>query len=90
MRVPRVTVKKREYKLKDLKAWIHGQMRAHGLRQEDVARKLRISQQAFSKRIKANSGGKEKETDPFSYWDLMLLFELFETTDEEKLRLLKS
>lgn len=90
MHVPRVTVKKREYKLKDLKVWICGQMRAHGLKQKDVAQKLGITQQAFSARLKINLGGKGRESDPFSYWDLMILFELFETSDEEKLRLLKN
>lgn len=90
MRVPRVAIKKREYKLRDLKSWICGQMHAHRLKQKDVAQKLGISQQAFSTRIKVNPGGKGRESDPFSYWDLMILFELFETSDEEKLRLLKN
>lgn len=85
--MPRVAIKKRDYKLKDLKSWICGQMHAHGLKQKDVARRLGMTQQAFSARIKVAQKG--KETDPFSYGDLLTLFELFETTDEEKLHLLK-
>lgn len=85
--MPRVTIKKRDYKLKDLKSWICGQMHAHGLKQKDVARRLGISQQAFSARIKVTQKG--RESDLFSVGDLLTLFELFKTTDEEKLHLLR-
>lgn len=88
--MPRVMIKKRDYKLKDLKSWICGQMHTHGLKQKDVARRLGISQQAFSTRIKVTPGGKGRESDPFSYGDLLTLFELFGTTDEEKLHLLRN
>lgn len=85
--MPRVAIKKKDYKIRDLKSWVHGQIHAHGLKQKDVARKLGISQQALSTRLKP--GGRQRESDPFSYGDLLTLFELFGTTDEEKLHLLK-
>lgn len=85
--MPRVAIKKRDYKLRDLKSWICGQMHAHNLKQKDVARRLGITQQAFSARVKITQKG--RESDPFSVGDLLTLFELFETTDEEKLHLLK-
>lgn len=84
--MPRVTLKKRDYKLKDFKGWVNGQMRVHGLNQEEVARKLGITQQGLSARLKVRNS---EMPDPFSYGDLLILFDLFETTDEEKLRLLK-
>lgn len=87
--MPRVTIKKREYKLKDLKAWIYGQMRAQGLKQKDVAQKLGISQQVLSTRLKTKKGGKAGRSDPFSFSDLVILFELLGASDEEILRLLK-
>lgn len=85
--MPRVQIKKMDYKKKDLKTWITGQIHTHGLKQEDVARELGITQQALSSRLKPQKKG--KESDPFRYGDLLVLFKLFDTTDEEKLHLLK-
>lgn len=79
--MPRVGIKKMEYKKRDLKNWIAGQMRANGLRQEDVGRELGISQQAVSQKLKLTKTG--PETDPISYGDLLALFKLFGTTGEE-------
>lgn len=84
--MPRVTIKKKDYKLKDFKGWVDKQRRIHGLKQIDVAKALGISQQGLSARLKVEDG---KMPDPFSYGDLLTLFDLFETTDEEKLYLMK-
>lgn len=85
--MPRVAIKKKDYKIRDLKAWIYGQMHTQGLKQEDIAQKLGITQQALSNRLKP--GGRSRESDPFSYGDLLTLFELFGATDEDKLNLMK-
>ncbi|MCM1326934.1 MAG: hypothetical protein NC094_09055 [Bacteroidales bacterium] len=84
--MPRVTVNKKEYMVADLISWIIGKMHMQGIRQEDVARELGITQGALCIRFKRGRDGKFK--DVFSYGDLLVLFKLLGATDEEKQRLL--
>lgn len=90
--MPRVSVKKKEYKLLDLKGWIQYQMKITGKRQEDVANVLGVSQSRVSQMLKIPDRKKNKSgkisIDPFSYGDLLSLCELFEVDGEEKKRLL--
>lgn len=86
--MPRVSIKKKDYKLLDLKGWITAQMKIHHLRQVDVAEALGLDQPQISGRLKIPKKGEKVNPDPWTYGDLLTLFELFETSDEEKLKLL--
>lgn len=90
--MPRVSIKRKEYKLNDLKGWVVAQMRLHHKTQAEVGQALGISQSALSQMLKTKdkkNGKQEKiKPDPFSYGDLLTLCELFEVSEEEKQRLL--
>ena len=86
--MPRVTVKKKEYKILDLKGWITHQMKMMGLKQSDVAEALGISQSRVSVMLKVPTREEKVPVDVFSYGDLLTLCELFKTSDEEKMKLL--
>lgn len=87
--MPRILAKKQEYKVLDLKKWIKMQMAANDMNQTMVGEALGISQEMVSKRLSnKKEGGRIVNKDPFSYGDLLTLFELFDTPDEEKIRLL--
>lgn len=83
--MPRVTINKKTYMLKDLATWIVGRMYAKGLRQEDVAQWIGINQQSMSRRLKLAREGK----DTFSAGELITLLKNLDATDEEILRLTK-
>lgn len=86
--MPRVTIKKKEYKIIDLKGWIVYKMKMAGLTQSDVADALGISQPRVSSRLKLPKKGEKVNIDVFTYGDLLTLCELFGVSDEEKQRLL--
>ncbi len=91
--MPRVALsleQRKEYKMKDLKGWVHHQMKLSGKNQTEVAKALGISQSRLSGRLRiAKKGETGKVTaDPFSYGDLLILCNLFEVSDAEKQRLL--
>ncbi len=87
--MPRVSAKRKEYKVKDLKGWVVMQMKLHGMNQADVAKALGLSQPQISNRLKiSKKRGERVTTDPFSYGDLLTLCELFDVSGEEKQRLL--
>lgn len=89
--MPRIAAKKKDYKVLDLKGWIEGQMRIHGINQKQVGEALGISQPQVSYMLKVPRKDKDRtlnRMDVFTYGDLLTLFELFDTPDEEKIRLL--
>lgn len=86
--MPRVAIKKKEYKILDLKGWIVGQMKVKGLNQSDLAEALGLSQPRVSVMLKIPKRGEKIPIDVFSYGDLLTLCELFRVSDEEKQRLL--
>lgn len=86
--MPRVEIKKKEYKLLDLKGWITAQMKIHHLRQVDIADALGLDQPQISGRLKIPKNGERVNPDPWTYGDLLTLFELFGTPDEEKKRIM--
>lgn len=75
---------KKVYKVKDLAGWIERRMCSKKLKQEDVAKALNITQEAFSTRLNPKTYEKNKRADPFKYGDLLILFRLLEVTAEEK------
>ena len=89
--MPRVAIKKKDYKVLDLKGWIQGQMKIHGINQAQVGDALGISQPQVSYLLKIPQKEKDRtlnRMDVFTYGDLLTLFELFDTPDEEIVRLL--
>lgn len=85
-RVALTTEQRKNNKVKDLAGWVVSQMHILGMKQDEVAKELGISQPAFSIRINVKSC---KKKDPFSYGDMLILFKLFETSDEEMIRLMR-
>lgn len=78
--MPRVAIKKKEYKVTDLSKWIAGKMYELKLSQTDVAKMIGLSQPAFCQRLKKGM---------FSYEDLLTLFKNLKATDEEMLKMMK-
>lgn len=85
--MPRVSIKRKEYKLKDIKGWVAMQMKLNHMRQADIGEALGISQSRVSQILKVPEKG-QRVTDDFTYGDLLTLCELFGTEGEEKQRLL--
>ncbi|MCI9141868.1 MAG: helix-turn-helix domain-containing protein [Lachnospiraceae bacterium] len=88
--MPRVALSREQQKrnkIKILIEWIDGRMHSKGLKQEDVAKELNITQEAFSMRMNPKTYEKNKRADPFKFGDLLILFNILEATPEEKERL---
>ena len=87
--MPRVALspeQKRDYMVTDLPYWFEKEARKKGLRQKDLAKALGITPQSWNDRKKPLRNGKPK--DSFGYSDMLILFRLLETPEEEKLKLL--
>ena len=80
--MPRIALNKKKYMIADLPGWIVGRMHKKKLRQTDLAKKIGITQPAFSIRL-------SNDVDSFSYGDLLTLFKELEATDEEILKLMR-
>lgn len=78
--MPRITSKKKDYKLTDFRRWLIGEIKVQGYKQSEVAEWLGISQQAVSAKLKSGS---------FSLKELLILFEKLNTEQETIGKLLK-
>lgn len=78
--MPRIREFKSRYMVNDIGAWVAGKLMRLKITQKTAAGELGITQQALSFKIHNNS---------FTYEDLIKLFKVFETEDEEILRLMK-
>lgn len=90
--MPRVDIKQKEYKLKDFKGWVKKQMHLNHKTQKDIGDALGLSQSKVSNMLKIPNDKKKCERidpDPFSYGQILELFRLFDTPDEERLQLLR-
>lgn len=99
--MPRVSLTQEQrvkYKLFDFKIWVHGQMKANHLRQQDIADALGIGQSMVSQMLdtpdkngrKRNRKKKDEEInpDPFTLGQVITLCELFGIDPEERKKLL--
>lgn len=86
--MPRVTIKSKDYAIQDFAGWVIHRMRMLGIKQEELAAELNISQQAMSVRLNIERYKNGKIKDPFTLGDVLTLFKVLEATDEEKQRLL--
>lgn len=78
--MPRVNIKRKEYKISDLSKWIVAKMYELNITQNDLADMIGISQPAFSNRLKKGL---------FSYEDMITLLKELKATDVEILMLMK-
>lgn len=79
---------KKKYKIKALIEWVAGRMHSMGMSQEDLGAVLGISQGTVSARLNPKTYEKNKKSDPFSFGELLILFEVLKATPEEKERLM--
>lgn len=89
--MPRVEIKKKEYKLRDFKGWVVQQMRVHHKTQKDVGDVLGVSQPKVSQMLKIPKNKKEEckvKKDPFTYGQVITLCEFFGVDKEERGKLL--
>lgn len=78
--MPRVSIKKKDYKVTDFKRWLIGEMGVRGIRQKDIGEWLGISQPAVCNKMKNGE---------FSLKELITIFEKFGTSEEQIGKLLK-
>lgn len=78
--MPRITSRRKQYKEKDIGAWIAGKMREARLTQEYMADKLGISQQAYGQKLRRSQ---------FSYADLLTILQEINASDEEIIKLMR-
>lgn len=78
--MPRVTIKKKEYKVSDLSKYLVMKMYENQLHQKDLAKMIGISPPAFCGRMKKGL---------FSYEELITLIAELNATDDEILKLMK-
>lgn len=94
--MPRVDLKKKEYKILDFKGWVKHQMHLNEKKQKDVAEALDISPGRLSQMLKIpdvktrsrKKKGEKLEMDVFSYGQVLTLCEFFEVDVEERKKLL--
>lgn len=78
--MPRVAINKEKYLQTDLREWMKGRMDTLGINQEYMGKRLNMTQQAFSSRLRAGK---------FNNTQLYVIFRELEATGEEILRLMK-
>lgn len=78
--MPRVSIKKKEYKVSDFSKWIVGKMYEQKLTQKDMGELIGITQPAFQNRLKKGL---------FSYSEVLTLFKELGASDTEILNLMK-
>lgn len=78
--MPRIKQYKQKYLLDDLGKYINRQMKANGFNQKTLAEKCGCSQQNMSYKFRENS---------FTAKDLIIFFNLFDTSADELAKLLK-
>lgn len=77
--MPRVSLKKYEYKMNDFSKWVRVQMLIHNKKQEDMANLLGISRSGFTYKINHNA---------FTLEDVMKMNAVFKPKGEELEKLL--
>lgn len=78
--MPRIREFRDRYMVNDIGAWVAGKLMRMKISQKEAAGELGITQQAMSVKIRSNS---------FTYEDMIKLFRMFESEDEEILKLMK-
>lgn len=78
--MPRVAIKKKDYKIVDFRKWLIAELKIRKIRQDEVGEWLGVSQQAVSAKLR---------TGAFSLKEIIILFEKLDTEPEKIGSLLK-
>lgn len=78
--MPRVAIKKKQYKCSDLTKYIRTELYERDMSQADLGELLKVTQQDISYKLKRNM---------FTYEELITIFEALNTSDEDILRIMK-
>ncbi len=87
--MPRVALspeQKKDYMVTDLPYWFEKEANKKKMHTKDLAQALGITPQAWNERKKPKVNGKPK--DSFSYVEMLILFRLLETPEDERLKLM--
>ena len=84
--MPRVSINRKKYMIKDFTGWVLQKARMSGLKQKDIAEMLGIQPSSFCERLKKCI---KTGQNIFSFEEAIMLLKEFEATDEEILRLMK-
>jgi hypothetical protein len=87
--MPRVALspeQKKDYMVTDLPYWFEKEANKKKMHTKDLAQALGITPQAWNERKKPKVNGKPK--DSFSYGEMLILFRLLETPEDERLKLM--
>jgi len=76
--MPRVYLTKQEQLNHRLSAWVYGELKARNMTQADLAKEMRISQQALSMKLKVQR---------FTFDDLCVFVDVFKPSESEIERL---
>lgn len=87
-RVALTLEQKKKYKIRDLAGRISGRMHMLGIKQKDLAEALDITQQAVCNKLSPKTYKENENADPFSYGELLIVFDVLEFSQEERARLL--
>lgn len=78
--MPRVSIKKKEYKVNDFSKYLKAKMYENNLHQKDLAKMIGISPPSFTNRMKKGL---------FYYSDMLTLLSELKATEEEIIQLMK-
>lgn len=79
--MPKACINKKQYMAEEFPGWVRLQMRKNKIRQRDLAKMLGQTQQYVSSRITG--------TIPFSYPELLVVFQVLNTDPEDVVRWMK-
>ena len=77
--MPRVRMAWKDYNKQKIKVFVKSNLCSHGMKQKELAEKMDIEPKNFSAKVKDGR---------FSYIDLVEMFDIFETPDNERLELM--
>ena len=83
--MPKIYADKYEKKIFSFRRWFRGKCRMQGVTQEDLARKLDLTQSAISWKTRVKGDNQTQIT----YKDLLVFFKELNATDEEILYFMK-
>lgn len=87
--MPRVALspeQKKDYMVTDLPYWFEKEARKRKIYIKDLANALGITPQAWNGRKKPKTNGEPK--DSFSYGDMLILFNLLEIPEDDRLKIM--
>ena len=78
--MPRVHLKKKDYKVNDFCKWLKGKLASEGISQTELAEVINLTQPTISYKIK---------TGQFDLKEIITIFDFLKATDEEIIKAVK-